>query len=696
MRRVICLTAFVLAWGLCSSFALGSDDGLLAWWKFESGDGKTALDSVSGIKDQIKGLAKYVQGSSGKGLRFDGFTTSIVRSSDKAPKLGDAFTFEAWIAIQAYPWGVCAIINQEKDRKTGYLFGVDARGYVYLDLSVNGKWQQLKSAEKIGLMRWAHIAGVYDSTKGMAVYINGKESGSNSITGKVAFAPDMVLQLGRNHKKQPPQNPIRLNIPASYSFDGYIDEVKIYNRPLSAAEIAAGYKSTRPSHGTGMRFRKLPSEPRSPAPFGAYYCKLKFCQTWDELRREGPFADVVVLFDELPIRFVFWRGTGYIPNWVSENDIWYNNEFNETWGHGALGCAEPMSDKQCRYSHVRIIENNEARVVVQWRYALIDTRYVMVRVDPVTGWGDWSDEYYTIYPDGVGIRKINLWSSQPMDSHEFQESIVLNQAGTRPEDNIETRALTMVNMKGETHTYSWAKDAPRKIDKPDNPNIEYINIKSKYRPFLIVSDKPWRKGAKGPRFKSYHGEIIHKNSIFPWWNHWPVAQIPSDGRWATEPDRTAHSSLTTGLEWENYKVTKNSRVRIMMHGLTNKKPAELVPLAKSWLRPAELKLGSKNFSSQGYDQSERAYMLTGKSKGRNNELRFELLASKEHPVVNPAFIIKNWGESGARLKIDRRKIRRGRNFRIGHRYTPAGCDLIVWIQKKSTRPMKVSLSPVAY
>jgi hypothetical protein len=144
------------------------------------------------------------------------------------------------------------------------------------------------------------------------------------------------------------------------------------------------------------------------------------------------------------------------------------------------------------------------------------------------------------------------WSSQPLEPHEFQESIVLNQPGTRPEDNIHTEALTMANMKGETYTYSWAEKAPDKIDQPAKANIEYINTKSKAKPFLIVSDEPFELNGKsydGPRFRPYNHEVKREHSIFPWWNHWPVALIPSDGRWATEPDRVAHSSLTTGLEW---------------------------------------------------------------------------------------------------------------------------------------------------
>jgi len=644
-------------------------------------------DDISQTADMIRGNFKYVRGSSGTALRFDGFTSAIVRKAGLAPNPGNNFTLEAWIAIQAYPWGHCAIINQERDGEAGYFFGIDANGRLHFQLAVEGKWIKCNSKVKIPLMKWAHICGIYNEQEGINIYINGEKAGTTLVTDKVLFASDIDLLIGRNHKKRPPEYPIRINIPVSYSFDGYIDEVKIYNRALQPDEIKSAYSTANPSHGTGMTFRRLPDKPKGPAPFGAYYCKMEFCETWDALRREGPDADVAVLFDDAPYRFVFWRGTNYIPHWVSGNEIWYTNEFNETWGHGALGCAEPMSDKQCRHTHVRIIENTDARVVIHWRYALIDTRYIFAREDTVTGWGDWSDEYYTIYPDGIGIRKITLRSSQPLEPHEFQESIILNQPGTRPEDNIETKALTMVNMEGETHTYSWAENAPQEIDKPVNANIEYINIKSRHKPFLIVSDN-------NPQFTPYKWEIKRENSIFPWWNHWPVAQIPSDGRWATEPDRTAHSSLTTGLEWENYEVTENTRTRTMMHGMTDRPAEELVPLAKSWLRAPELIIKNGKFKNNGYDRTERAYLLECNEKDNPGILKFEIAAGVEHPVVNPAIIIKNWGNANAELKIDGEEIKKGRHFHTGHRLTLEGRDLIVWIKKESSKRMKFSISPV--
>ena len=95
-------------------------------------------------------------------------------------------------------------------------------------------------------------------------------------------------------------------------------------------------------------------------------CTLKYEDTWDRLRQTGPDSDVVVRFDNSPSRLVFWQGLNYVPAWVSGDDKWYTDEFLEVWDAGCPdgGDCEPMSDKQGRFSHVEILESNEARVVV--------------------------------------------------------------------------------------------------------------------------------------------------------------------------------------------------------------------------------------------------------------------------------------------------------------------------------------------
>ncbi|MCK4750404.1 MAG: hypothetical protein KAT15_25280, partial [Bacteroidales bacterium] len=129
---------------------------------------------------------------------------------------------------------------------------------------------------------------------------------------------------------------------------------------------------------------RLPSTPLDPGEFGAFYTHLKYYPDWDKKWRVGPDPDVVVRFPDDVHKFVFWRGNNYIPHWVTEKGFWFNNEFNETWF--SEGSAEPMSDKQCRYSHVRIIESNDARVVIHWRYALNDVKYDIAWPDAYTGW----------------------------------------------------------------------------------------------------------------------------------------------------------------------------------------------------------------------------------------------------------------------------------------------------------------------
>ena len=433
---------------------------------------------------------------------------------------------------------------------------------------------------------------------------------------------------------------------------------------------------------------RLPSGPAGPAHFGAYYVTLKYSPAWDKLWKVSNHADVVVRFDDFDHRFVFWRGTSYIPCWATYDGAWFTNEFFERRGHlgGCNSMCEPMSDKQCRYSRVRIIENNDARVVVHWRYSPVDLDYQQPYRDEMTGWGDWIDEYYTIYPDSVGVRKATIHSSSPKEHWiEYQESIVINQPGTIPEDNINYDAVTFANLNGESKTYVWTEDGgPKFKGAPDQPCIQVINFKNKYKPFSVVNPD-------GVRIKPYGGHGY--KSHFNWWNHWPVAQEKSDTTHARSAKRPSHSSLSH-IKWKLYAEDEISRTWIMLHGMTDKPAGALAPIAKSWLRPPKLKLAARAYGSSGYDPTQRAYVLSCKAVGRpGSALKFELAASREHPVFNPAFVVKGWGTGPVSLTVDGKKIKPGKDFRFGHNYSLRDSDLIVWLKTESTKPVRVKLTP---
>jgi hypothetical protein len=521
----------------------------------------------------------------------------------------------------------------------------------------------------------------------MALYLDGKKVESKKVDGKFKPATCEDLLIGRHSIKRKPDGTIRPHATAAvYTFyDGLIDELSIYDQALNADDISKYVADTKPPAKPTLSQRKLPAGPEGPGKFGAFYTTLKYYDAWDAPWRIGQHADVVVRFDESPCRFVFWRGTSYIPHWVTENGIWYDNEFNETWSE--LGCHEPMSDKRCHHSHVRIIENTDARVVVHWRYALVDNWYNLAKVDELTGWGDWTDEVYTVYPDMIGIRKVTLHSSQPTSPHEWHEGIIVMGPGQRPEQVLHPDALTLANMEGETHTYSWEHGAPGEdglANEPEGANIHWVNTKSKYKPIVIVSPD------SEPEFDIYAGELRRDVSMFPWWNHWPTAQKPCDGRYAMDSDLASHSSLSH-CSWKAYAQTETSMTKIMINGLTDKSAKEQLPLAKSWATPAELKVKGDGFYSDGYDPTQRAYVLNCKSKG--SVLNIQLAASDEQPIFNPAFVINGWGPSDAELKINGKEIKRGRDYRFGHRHGLEGSDLIVWIKAESTKPIQITLTP---
>lgn len=440
---------------------------------------------------------------------------------------------------------------------------------------------------------------------------------------------------------------------------------------------------------------QLPSGPAGAGKFGAYYTTLKYEDSWDAPWRIGDHADVVVRFDTGGHTFVFWRGTSYIPCWVTDTGIWYTNEFVERRGADSpntRGCCEPMSDKQCRYSHVRIIENTDARVVVHWRYAPVDVQYEHPFLDPDTGWSDWVDEYYYLYPDAVGVRKITLHTSAPEKWTEWHEAIVLNQPGTMPEDNIALGALSVATMEGKSTTYTWNEQGAPEFDPAlSDANILKVNLKGTRNPFAIIpSGKQSREFVITP-YKG-HG----KGSFFNFWNHWPVSQAASDTTLADSAERASHSSLAHmahggARHWPYYAEGDTWRTKVMLHGMTDQEVTALVPLAKSWENAPALQLEGKGYSTTGYDQAERAYQFK-KEAEKLTPLSFSINADQEHPLVNPAFVIKNWGDaSGISVTLNGKELEPGTAFRYGYHHTLEGTALIVWMHAETANNVAISI-----
>ncbi len=623
-----------------------------------------------------------VDGVRGKALVFDGYRTEIVRGARESPVSGDRFSISAWIAPQEYSWNQSAIVNRQQDFQKGWFFGINQIGQLVGSVAMDSGWMTCISQQSLPLLKWSHVTMVCDAGKGITVYINGAKAAETALSGHLVPADDVETCVGKTQSKMTPSRTERKTSQAVRSwmyFDGLIDEIEIQSRALMEAEVRESFARTTLANKQPLQFRTMPSGGNDTMPFGAFYTKLRYAPGWDALWGGSDLPDVVVRFAGSPVKLVFWRGTGYIPAMVGENGIWMTDQSGENFGSGE--CFEAMGDKQCRYSHVRIIENTPARAVVHWRYALASISHKVMH-ESETDSGDWMDEYWTAYPDGVVARKQVLWSKfEKPAAYQFQETIFFNQPGTKPQDNVEYEAITFMDMDGRKAAYSWETGAPREFPEPRFKPVEMVNFKAKYRPFSIHHPERVTQPFRFGWVKDY--------STFPCWNHWPVSQVPSDGRKAQAFDKPSHSSLTAvNGDQQKYERFPDGSVRVRsLVGMTTEPIDYLLPLARSWNVPPRLDSQSPGYASSGYDPYQRAYLFE-KQKGAGHELACEIAASPESPVANLCLVIKRWGTSPASIFLNGNPVS-GNDCAMGSIRSLEGDDLVVWLPVKSTEKVNV-------
>jgi len=681
----------------------------IAHWSFDEVSEGRVLDASSAVADELGGNQRLVAGVSGRALVLDGYTTRVVRQGGQGPELAGDFSVEAWIALGAYPWNWAPILAREgtislasnRDEscwpediqpdspRTGFFFGIGPQGQLGFHAGAGG-WRVVQGEDALSLRTWVHVAAVHATGQGVTLYVDGDAVANQFFMEPIDQAPDEELRLGMPREQREPTNPVRAfaTLACWYSLDGILDEVKLYDVALSSDQVARHARHPRPQ-GPALPPRVLPAGPSGPGTFGAAYTRLEYHPEYDALWPVASDPDVVVQFDDSPVRVVFWRGTRYGPAWVLENQLWMADQSIENF-NGEDGCIEHMLDPRCRFSHVRIVESHDARVVVHWRYCPTAANGKHSQVDPVSGWEDWVDEYYTFYPDLVGVRHVvqhsqgrSLWP---------EEVIGLCQPGQRPEDVVELDAMTLASMQGTSHTYTWAETTP-KIREGDEylhfgrgpeerPTILRINMRSPSKPFRIFEPDN--------EVRIFGHEHRKGFSRFPWWNHWPVAMVPSDGRYCQAADRASHFSLAWGGP-QPRRAEDGTWRWTWIYGASGGEVAELVPLARAWNLAPEA--GLEGGGHAAWDRAQRCYVIEPQDPKQGVRLRIE--ASEASPLVNVPLLVKGWGTDGAGLRLDGNDVPRGRAFRYGHVRRVGSTDLSVWIVHRGDAPLEIELLPQA-
>jgi len=689
VKKLSTVAAVVCVGCILTAGSAGAAQDPVAWWPFDSVEEDMVADLAAKRDDPLEGNHKLIRGAVGSALLFDGFTTVVDRPAADAPLLSGDFSIEAWVAQGAYPWNWCPIVTQQRDEEAGYALCVGPRGQIRLQLAIDGSWQACTSVDWVLPMRkWIHIAGTFDADNGITLYANGQEVGTLELKGQVAFAPDVDLRIGANHALMKPSNIHREHgtVASFWCLDGAIDELKIYDRTLSPQDVAKSFGGAAPVAECEIQPRRMPSGPKGPGRFGAVYCNLKYYEQWDALWRVADHPDVLVRFDQTPVRVVFWRGSRYSPGWVTNEDQWMADQSVEAWKSGKEdtdGCFEHMQDRLCRYSHVRIIESNDARAVVHWRYAPVSSKNNLWNVDEKNGRACWVDEYYTIYPDAIGVRKPTWKKGTLGGPRQFQESLPFTNPDQYNNDVVEKDFCTVANMQGEQLTLRFVENpAKQKEGVPEELTIQRYNFLSNYDPVIVYEP--------GNRMHYVTDRNIRGYDRPGACNHWPVGQARCDGRTVQAADRPTHF-LGFPISYPPVHENEDRCWWNGIYGMADLPMETLIILAKSWNHPPRLQL-SDGYEDRGYDRGQRAFVLgcAGRSTG---DLQIKVAAGKDRPVYNPALVILGWGTSGAELTIDGEEVIQGPNFRVGHRHGLEGSDLIVWIKHEATAPFEMTLTP---
>ena len=667
----------------------------LAAFSFDEGKGTDTVERVSERKLPVQGHAAHWRaGVSGTALLMDGYTSQVAMDMDLSGKVERNLTLDAWICIAAYPWNTCPVVQQVGvgpnglQELDGFMLALEADSKPSMWVTVNGKRVVLKGSKGLPRFRWIRLTGVAecaDDKSTLRLYVDDQLAAEKTGQGgSISLSAGQPLRVGQGVKRKPARPVGRGQYPTQYGFEGLIDEVAVYPVALTGKQIAASGAawavSAKERDHPDMDRRVLPAGSKSWNNFGARLTHLPFHEAWNRMFRLCGHPDLVVSFDKMPWRYVLWHGAGYIPMLVSENGRWYSNEFNENWWKG---CCEPMSDKKMVFGRVHILEQSPARVVLKWRYPLSEVGYRISYEDPVSGWGNWADWYFVIYPDGTVVKRMRVYMAQAR-GHEWHESMAIMGPEQRPEMVVDTTpALTLATSDGTIREYSWIKAPPKGVDYKDAV-LHIVNMKAAFDPYTIQRIK------RGDVYKARGGTGY---SAFPAWNHWPVAQFLSDGRHAIFPDRTAHSSLTH-IKWDDstpFGKDGHFQEKLLLEGMSDRPAKELLPLALSWLQPPPATSRTEGLEVS-YDPAERAYRLTRGNAGVN-KLRISLAGSAESPVFNPVAIVENWGQDRpATITVDGRKPKPSIDIRQGLVTRANGVKaLVVWIEHARKAPLEIGI-----
>jgi len=198
--------------------------GLVAAYGFEESAGTTAADSSGkGLAGTIAGATSSPSGKFGRALSFDGVNDLVTVADANPLDLAAGMTLEAWVKPTVSSGWRTVLLKERAGGLAYALYGSSDNGRPMTEI-LAGSTREARGTTVLPAGQWSHIAATYDKST-LRLYVNGTQVASAALAGTLFNSPG-ALRIGGN------------SVWGEY-FSGLIDEVRVYERALTAAEIAA-------------------------------------------------------------------------------------------------------------------------------------------------------------------------------------------------------------------------------------------------------------------------------------------------------------------------------------------------------------------------------------------------------------------------------------------------------------------------
>jgi hypothetical protein len=350
--------------------------------------------------------------------------------------------------------------------------------------------------------------------------------------------------------------------------------------------------------------------------------------------------DVVVCLPN-GARFVFWRGSCYIPFWASRYNTGLSYEWAETGPlpEGFEDSVEPLMDKELRYGRVEIIESTSARVHVRWTYQSTDFNYKV--------WGDQAIEDFYFYPDGFGTRCLTLRSALNSD-YEISELIIIAPQNAIPFAILPPNLVDAVFLDGQKHSFTFPADSIRDHLKHSRnlPAIYRIRLNND-DPQTAIYFHP-QETQLPPHF--FTGFMDRGQLVTPvyWGSHWPLARGKTTGyaiddrihvtpshnsvmSWVRQRPPALQTTTMPALDTLGESKPMKVEQWVWMIGLTDQADEEVLERARSFNSPPSVALKGARLDFESFAPQRRAIRLVVE------ESQITVTLKPTVPCIDPVF-----------------------------------------------------------